>query len=54
MVKIAYWNTRCLNDGYKWTQTLETLEELDFKPNVNLLSETKCKTKIELSDKMAF
>jgi len=31
IVKTAYWNTRCLGDGFKRSLTLETLESLEFK-----------------------
>lgn len=53
VVNCIYWNTRGLGDGFKRHLTLEQLEELG-KSEVTLLSETKCKTKLEIVGKQTF
>ena len=53
MIKCSYWNTRCLGDDFKREMTLETLNNLN-KSEVITLTETKCKTKLVLIDKMVF
>jgi len=53
MINFLYLNIRVLGDGWNRTMKLEQLEELG-KQDAILLSETKCKTRLEPLGKLAF
>ena len=53
MINFLYLNIRVLGDGWNRTMKLKQLEELG-KQDAILLSETKCKTRLEPLGKLAF
>jgi hypothetical protein len=54
-VTLAYLNTRHLGDDWPRAEKLEDISDtLQVTPDVLMLSETKCKTKVELIDKLSF
>jgi hypothetical protein len=54
-LELLYWNFRCLGDDWKRSLTLETLNLISGTTDTILLTETKCKKKLEIVvDKNAF
>jgi len=53
IINFLYLNIRVLGDGWNRTMKLEQLEELG-KQDAILLSETKCKTRLDPLGKLAF
>ena len=52
---VAYLNTRVLGDGWSRAEKLDAISDaLENKTHVTMLSETKCKTKLELPGQLAF
>ena len=54
MIQLLYWNVRCLGDDWKQALTLENLNSINKNTDVTMLSETKCKKKLDILGKNAF